>query len=353
MKILHTADLHLKEYRDERWKTLEKLISIGKKEKIGLFVISGDLFDKGINAEDLRPKIRKLFSKTGYNIVLIPGNHDIDSYRSGMHFGEDVTLLTDLNAPFEFKDVRVWGMPFEHIGSEEVLNKLHSIKDKLTTDKKNILLFHGELLDAFYSRKDFGDEGDERYMPVKLSYFKGLNVNYVLAGHFHSKFDFWTLEDGGYFVYPGSPISITRREIRERKVNIFELGKKPIEYLLDTPYFENIVIEFNPLKDKNPSEKVKKQFSAIPKNAKVILTVKGFINGEMTNTNETELNKQIEKIVKEKCVEKNCEFKDIHEILEDDLFKRFNQRLEETDFDEYKKEQMRNIAIRVMMEVKA
>jgi len=44
MKILHTADLHLKEYGDERWETLQKLIDIAKKEKIDLFVICGDLF---------------------------------------------------------------------------------------------------------------------------------------------------------------------------------------------------------------------------------------------------------------------------------------------------------------------
>ena len=29
MKILHTADIHLKEYGDERWQALQKLIAIG------------------------------------------------------------------------------------------------------------------------------------------------------------------------------------------------------------------------------------------------------------------------------------------------------------------------------------
>ena len=63
MRVLHTADIHLREYGDERWETLQKLIDIGKKEKIDIFVISGDLFDKGINAENLRPTIREIFSK--------------------------------------------------------------------------------------------------------------------------------------------------------------------------------------------------------------------------------------------------------------------------------------------------
>jgi exonuclease SbcD len=76
----------------------------------------------------------------------------------------------------------------------------------LTADKKNILLCHGELLDAFFSRTCFGAEGEGRYMPFKLSYFDDLNIDYVLAGHFHSRFDVWQLKNGGYFVYPGSPI---------------------------------------------------------------------------------------------------------------------------------------------------
>jgi len=222
MKILHTADIHLKEYEDERWKALQKLIEIGKKENVEIFAISGDLFNKDIDAENLRPKIRELFSHNGFQIVLIPGNHDSDSYKSGMYFGENTTILTDLEDCFEYKGARIYGIPFEPIGGEEILYKLHSLRDKFTPDKKkkNILLYHGELLDAFFSRKDFGDEGGERYMPVKLSYFKDLNVDYVLAGHFHSNFQVRRLANGGYFVYPGSPLSLTKREIGQRKVNI-------------------------------------------------------------------------------------------------------------------------------------
>jgi len=210
MKILHTADIHLKEYEDERWKALQKLIEIGKKENVEIFAISGDLFNKDIDAENLRPKIRELFSHNGFQIVLIPGNHDSDSYKSGMYFGENTTILTDLEDCFEYKGARIYGIPFEPIGGEEILYKLHSLRDKFTPDKKkkNILLYHGELLDAFFSRKDFGDEGWERYMPVKLSYFKDLNVDYVLAGHFHSNFQVRRLANGGYFVYPGSPLSL-------------------------------------------------------------------------------------------------------------------------------------------------
>lgn len=355
MKILHTADIHLREYEDDRWKALQKLIEVGKEENIQVFVISGDLFDRGADAENLRPKIREIFSNNGFKIFLIPGNHDCDSYKSGMYFGEDTIILNDLASPFEYKDVRIWGMPFEPIEAEKVLIKLRSLASNLTADKKNILLYHGELLDAFFSRKDFGAEGEERYMPVRLSYFKDLNIDYVLAGHFHTKFDVMTLENGGYFVYPGSPISISRRETGRRKANIFEVGKPPRAYSLDTPHFEEVTIEFDPLKDKEPLEVVEKRFNNLHPEARVILTLKGFINGTAIGMSETELRQQLCEVVENKCDERDFryEIKDIQTILQDDLFRTFMDKLEQTDYQEEKREQMRDIAIQAMMSARA
>jgi DNA repair exonuclease SbcCD nuclease subunit len=353
MKILHTADIHLREYRDDRWKTLQKLIEIGKKENVEIFVISGDLFDKGIDAETLRPKIREIFSNTGFKIILLPGNHDNESYKSGMYFGEDTIILTNLNEPFEYKDLKIWGLAFESIEGEEILDKLHLLANNLTTDKRNILLYHGELLDSFFSRKDLGDEGEGRYMPVKLSYFKDLNVDYVLAGHFHSKFDMWKLENGGYFVYPGSPISITKREIGQRKVNLFEVGKPPQEYPLDTPHFEEVVIEFDPFIEKNPVEIVRERLGRVHPEASIILIIKGYINSEKIKISESELANRIREITKGKPVEEHLEFKDIHTILKDDLFKSFMKKLEQSGYDEEKKKQLQEVTIRAMMMVKS
>lgn len=353
MKILHTADLHLREYKDERWETLEELITIGKETKIEIFVVSGDLFDKDIDAESLRPQIRDIFSNNDFKVVLICGNHDSASYKSGLYFGEDVIILTNLMNPFEYQDVSIWGMPYESTEKEEVLNKLRTLAKVLNPQKKNILLYHGELLDAFFSRKDFGDEGEKRYMPVKLSYFKNLNIDYVLAGHFHAKFDIRRLENRGYFIYPGSPVSITKRETGRRKINIFEVGKPPGEYPLDTPHFEEVVIEFNPFRDKNPTKVLEKYFNNLHTKAKVILTVKGFLNSETIGMSEIELKNRIKKIATKKCIEEpHYEFRDMRVIFEDDLFKKFVKELEQTDYNEEERKQMLNTAIKAMMEVR-
>ncbi|MDI3543064.1 MAG: repair protein SbcD/Mre11 [Candidatus Atribacteria bacterium] len=352
MKILHTADIHLREYEDERWKALQKLIEIGKREKVELFVISGDLFDKGINAETLRPKIREFFSNTGFKIILIPGNHDNESYKSGVYFGEDIIILNDLNEPFEYQDVRIWGLPFEPLEGERVVEKLRSIANDLTPDRKNILLYHGELLDAFFSRKDFGEEGEERYMPAKLSYFKDLNLDYIFAGHFHSQFDVWRLENGGYFVYPGSPVSITKRETGQRKVNICEAGKPPREYPLSTFHFEEVVIELDPFREKNPVEIVKEQLGASHPEASILLTVRGYINSEKIKMSESQLVEQIKEFIKDKPVEEHFEFRDMHTILEDGLFKSFINKLERATFPEEKKRELLDLTIKAMMEAR-
>jgi DNA repair exonuclease SbcCD nuclease subunit len=319
VKILHTADFHLKAYEDDRWKSLQRLIEIGKKQRVKLLVVSGDLFNKGIDAENLRPRIREIFSNTGSKIVIIPGNHDAQAYDRGIWFGEDVVVLTDLNRPFEHQGVKIWGMPFESIDGEEILEKLRSLSHRLTENEQNILLFHGELLDAFFSRRDFGDEGEERYMPVKLSYFKDSRIDYVLAGHFHSQMNYWRLKNGGYFVYPGSPVSITKREIGRRKVNIFDVGKPPQEYLLDTPHFEEIVIECNPFRDKNPLEMVQERFIDLREEAKIILAVKGFIDGKAN-------------------------------VLEDEMVKRFMQKLGQAGCEEGQKKRIRDIVIHAIIQ---
>lgn len=218
-------------------------------------------------------------------------------------------------------------------------------------DKKNILLYHGELLDLFMYRDDFGNEGQERYMPVKLSYFREINLDYILAGHFHTNFNVKQLDNGGYFVYPGSPISITKREVGIRKVNIFEIGKPPEEYLLDTPHYEEVIIKFDPFQDKDPLSIVKEYYGRVHPEAKVILKVKGYINRKTIHKTEPELVKEIEKIFKEKIVEHpTYEFKDIEMILENDLFKIFMKKLDQTGYDNETKERILNVAIKAMME---
>lgn len=349
MRILHTADLHLQTEGDSRWNALQTIIQVARSENVDLLVISGDLFDSGIEAESLRPGIRSIFSNTGFDTIVIPGNHDKDSYGEGLYFGDEITILSNTTPLEKYKEVRIVGIPFEQMISRELLARMRSLKDTLTPEKKNILLYHGELLDAFFSRDDFGDEGTGRYMPLKLSYLEGLNVDYVLAGHFHSKFLVRKLENNGYFVYSGSPISITRRETGIRKVNIFDVGSPPKDYNIDTPHFEEITITLDPTDSEHPLTTVKKNLSNLPSLSEVILTIDGAFNGKKFEMNESEFLSLLRKATKGiNIVDENIRFRDIQDIFEDDLFKAFEEKLSSYPEDERKR--LREIAIRAIVE---
>lgn len=351
MKILHTADVHLKQTGDERWDTLQSLLSIARDQKVNIFVISGDLFDKDLDAENLRPAIRDLFSGNDFQIIIIPGNHDA-RLLNDLYFGSDVVLLNDPFQPHVIDNVAFYGMAFETMDEHRVLELLHELKLHLSSEHRNIVLYHGELLDVMFKRSDIGAEDETGYMPVRLSFFKDLQVDYVLAGHFHTRFDIRPLPNGGYFVYPGSPVSITRRETGRRKVNIFEAGNPPMEYLLDSPHYKELVVTFDPLDNTDPVKIVEEQLVAAHPQAKIMLTVNGYINKELVQRSEKELADEIEKTTRERCDEVRYEFRDIQHILQDDLFQSFMMKLDTRKYNSEKRLRIRELAMRAMIEAK-
>ncbi len=348
MRILHTADLHLQTEKDSRWDALKTIVRVARDENVDLLIISGDLFDSGIDAESLRPGIRSIFSNTGFDTIIIPGNHDKDSYGEGLYFGDEITILSNTATLEKYEGVRIVGLPFEQITSEELLSKIRSLKDVFAADRKNILLYHGEVLDVFFSRDEFGNEGTGRYMPLKLSYLEGFNIDYILAGHFHTKFLVRKLENGGYFVYSGSPISITKKETGIRKVNIFEVGSPPKEYNIDTPHYEEVTITLDPTVSEHPLKTVKKGLSGLHPLSAVILTVDGAINGKKFKMTETEFHSLLRETAKDiNIVEENFRVNDVQNVLEDDLFKAFEEKL--SSYPEEKKKMLREIAVRAMV----
>ncbi len=343
LKILHTADFHLKDYEDERWLALKKVCEIGKKEEIDLFLIAGDLFDKGVDAERLRPKIRELFSSFNFLFIILPGNHDMDCFKKGFDFGDNVKIISEGESLYERKEIRILGLPFRFTEEKEVLRALYNLNEKIDSNKKNILLYHGELLDLFFSNSD----RESLYMPARLSYFKDLKIDYVLAGHFHSKFEVRKISNEKYFVYCGSPISITQKEKGQRKVNIFKVGEPPREYLIDTPYFEEKKIDISPLKHKNPVKEVKRAIEGLPPQAKLILTLSGFLDKKRIPFSERGLKEEIREILPPSC-QFNFEVRDITEILESDLFKEFSSKLAQRDLPSEKKEEVFRLVVEAM-----
>lgn len=356
MKILHTADLHLREGAAGRWAALEQLAGLARKKGVSVLAIAGDLFDQHVDAALLRPRLREIFSGGDFITVILPGNHDHGAYRSGLYFGEGVRVIRDWREPVEVDGVRFWGLPYESLDSAALALRLQNLAALMPAEGTDILLYHGELLDAFYAREELGDEGAGRYMPARLDCFRVLPVSAVLAGHFHSRFTAWELGAGRFFVYPGSPVAVTRREIGPRKVNLWQTGASPEEVALDTFHFVEEVLTLDPFsrEEADPAAGLRQRLAGLHPEARLLLTVRGFYDGRQAGYSEVELVDALKEAAGERLYgEPKFGFMDIGQLLEDPLFKAFQQKLTAADYPAEQKEQIRRAAIRAMMEARA
>ena len=357
MKILHTSDIHIHNYKDERWNALEQIISLCKSYKVNILVIAGDMFDKGVDGESLRPYVRRLFEDSTFTTLILPGNHDWKVFERGNYWGNNVIVITDYMMPYRTDKADFWGLPYEELNEREVLERLYEMNEKMSDKKTNILIFHGELIDNYRWLKGFGDEGEKRYMPVKKSYFKNTKIKYVLAGHFHKNFDVITFANNGYFVYPGSPVSITAKEMGKRKVNLFEIGKVPKEVPIDTFHYEHLNIDLDPFSDKNPmdciNEKISSFFKIAGSNCKVSICIRGYINSSKFNITEKDISCYLSMIKqKNKAVESiSNEVRNLSYVLSNEIFKKFVKELKEKDITNEEKRKITEYVIRAMLEL--
>ena len=350
MKILHTADVHIREKDDERWQALAHLLELGKAHQINVLVIAGDLFDSPGAAEMLRPSLRELFANCPFTTLLIPGNHDVDAFPEGVFLGEKVIIFRDIFTPVHHDGVSFWGFPYQDLDEAGVLEKLHLAAEKVSDAVVNVLIFHGELLDVIGGLGGYGEEGRRRYMPIRLSNFARLPWQYVLGGHFHSAFDVHEFRDDAYFVYPGSPVAITRREIGVRKANLQEIGHIPDPVELITPFFERITVQLDPFQKSNPLDQISREIKNASKSARVLLRVSGFFNGRVLKLTESDLHQAIEEIRDERIEMEEMTFRDIRELVEEDLFQLFLKRLNKSPFDARDRRDILTLALQAFTE---
>lgn len=324
--IIHTSDLHLKEEGDERWEALIKIINLCKEKKIDYLVISGDLFHKNSKSV-LRNKLRELFENIDFKVLIIPGNHDSDSFSKGLYFGDNVNILCE--KPFEIfeEQVRFIGIPYNDISSDALLKIIVDVNELIDDKKKNIFLFHGDLADIVHVQGDMGDEGDKRYMPARLAYFRNTHADYVLAGHYHVDFQIFTLGEDKFFVYPGSPVSTTKKETGRRVVNFLDIGKEPKTIELDTLYYSHRNVFLTPELD--PLDVIKKVVAEMQGDSKKIIRLPGFISEE-----ESDFRRKLETLKSELNVnEIKHEYLNVENITGTDLYRQFTEKLESKDAD--------------------
>ena len=339
LKILHTADLHLSRDKPSTLAALDEILKVAKKNKVNILTIGGDLFDRATDAEELRVEMREKFSKDDFKIIAIPGNHDTNVYREGLDFGKNFIPITD--EPFgtyPLENINLVGIPYLEELNQNILEQL---KNEIKTDKINILLLHCTL-DIGFSLNDFGDE--IKYCPISKSKLERLNYDYILAGHFHTKTDIIKINEKSTFIYPGSPTSITTKELGKRKAVLIDLAKNEIkEITLNTFYHDKLTTTVIPNKEDETISEIKRWLSKqeiIDGNIEV--TINGFIR-----KNEIEYRELIDNL--NENVIFNHHYKIISQILNDPLFIKFKTKLEESDY--ANKEAIENIVLEAASKV--
>jgi len=355
VRILHTSDFHLREFSDQRWESLLKVLELAEQKNADVLTIGGDLFDSEDAAEALHAELQNLFSGRSFKILIIPGNHDAQAFEAGRYFGESVIILQDINRPWEYGSAAITGLPFEELEPEELLSRLHEAARRVERAEQKLLLIHGELLDVSGDWENYGEEEARRYMPMWLSMFKDLQWDYILAGHFHSKCEIREISSNSerFFIYPGSPISLTKKEIGPRYAVLLEPGPGaiPERIELSTPYMHELHIELTPERLDDPSEELRAKAQALPQNAQILVSVEGYFDRTKIGMTEQELAESITQVASELNMVDQPNFKiaDLSQVVQDQLYKDFLDNLSSQELDENKAEAVKKLMIQAMI----
>lgn len=245
VRLLHTADVHLSPDAPEREAALEAALSTAAAADVDAVTVGGDLFDSELAAEQLREPLRERFSDRAFPVVTIPGNHDEAAFASDLFFGENFVPATA--EPFGHHVVgddraRITCLPYTPRPTDDLLVAL---RDRDPFDGPEFLLLHCSLETP--AARSVGDEGERRYFPVTKRTLAELAFDYYLAGHFHSR-QLVELPNGGTFVYPGSPASVTRSETGRRTAVLVDTeASRPVRpRQLESFHYDSLELRVTP-----------------------------------------------------------------------------------------------------------
>jgi DNA repair exonuclease SbcCD nuclease subunit len=206
MKILHTADVHLKKDDEKRLGIFEWMLRRAVEMEVDCFAIAGDLFESDTDATQLRQTVRKMFESVKYSFLIIPGNHDAHSFGPDYDYGKNVVQLTkEPFHPIERDGMRICGVPYQEKKFSDCIRNIPKNVD--------ILIAHGTLYDQSFIFSVLEDIETE-YMPIYPAHLDGI-ARYVALGHLHSR-NIELKYGDTQVVYPGSPSALDAKCIDTR-----------------------------------------------------------------------------------------------------------------------------------------
>lgn len=233
MKILHTADLHLLRDDEKRMDVLKWLIKKTNELRVNYLIIAGDLFESDTEAVILRQRVKKNFEISNAEIILLPGNHDPNSFAIDYDYGRNVHQL--IEKPFSILtagNLKFCAIPYQDMQFADCIKNLPCGID--------ILIAHGLVFDKTFIYA-LHDEKVQT-MSIYPAHLENI-ARYVALGHIHSQM-YKTEYKETKVVYPGSPIALNTKCQKERvvmEIDIDESNLTAEPLLVDiSPFYKRL-----------------------------------------------------------------------------------------------------------------
>ncbi len=216
MKLIHTADLHLKKSfnninfdkktrQEDLWITFENIVRASN--DVDFLLLCGDLFEREFFSLSDFKRFFQTLESTRAKVLICFGNHDYVMDKEIFEIvdiPENVYIFGNKLDFFEFGDTRFYGFSWDR-DSDPKINLKINLDDNFT----NILMMHGsyEDMDKYFS---FSKESIADY-------------DFVFLGHIHK-----SLEPAKNVYYPGSPEGLSFSETGKRTYNLVNIVDKNI-----------------------------------------------------------------------------------------------------------------------------
>lgn len=342
--LVHTADVHLRPDAQERFDALEAVLTVAAEIDVDILTIGGDLFDRPKDVDLLRSDLRnRFFTDRSFDILLIPGNHDIDAFRGDLFFGDSCTVIAN-EEPFgtwvnSNEDLKIISIPYQEEPTDELLLALDNREAFGGTE---VLLFHGSL-DAPIGAET-GNEGDYGYFPVTEELLSELNFDYYLAGHYHGAHHL-QFDSGAEFAYPGTPASTRTSETGRRRVVRLDLGTGLTFEPVDTFHYLEKHVTVTPGDEETVIEEVDDWVkTTVSATAEPSILVDGVVDQA-----EYDFAHRLHDITEPDWITNNTV--GVDHVISHPVLQEFRDRLEQMEWDEETKEAVLTRTLRVASQV--
>ena len=225
MKIAFTADCHLTKIEDhpERYRAFENILDQLVEGQIGILVVAGDLFDKGMtNYADFD----KLCRNKKYQVIqiyILPGNHD-SGLETGHFTSKNIHVISDPKLlDFELDSIPILAIPYR--ADQTMGEGIEPFRVHLKA-RRWILVGHGDYTSGLRIKNPY-EQGV--YMPLTSQDVDRYQPLRCFLGHIHIPSDLDRVR------YPGSPCGLDINETGLRYFLVYDSILEEIEpVMIDT-----------------------------------------------------------------------------------------------------------------------